>query len=95
MLSPAARRCLLCSESGWDLHNSRLLLQESHAAHEWGGAAEEHAKAMIGEPRVGTEKASLPLQLAGCGWLAAAGRPGMQTGCLLEWQTSTLLTWCC
>ncbi len=35
---------------GWELGRpGRQLLQEAHAAHEWGGAAEEHARAMIGE----------------------------------------------
>lgn len=35
---------------GWDLGpQGRRWLQEAHAAHEWGGAAEEHARAMLGE----------------------------------------------
>lgn len=45
---------------GWELGRpGRQLLQEAHAAHEWGGAAEEHARAMIGERQPGLHASAL------------------------------------
>lgn len=52
--APGAELPLLASQwnrgaGGWELGRAgRRLLQEAHAAHEWGGAAEEHARGMIG-----------------------------------------------
>lgn len=41
------RAAAACSDA-LELANAGILLHEAHAAHAWSGAAEEHARAMIG-----------------------------------------------
>ncbi|KAL4419636.1 hypothetical protein ABPG77_008577 [Micractinium sp. CCAP 211/92] len=69
---------------GWELGRpGRQLLQEAHAAHEWGGAAEEHARAMIGlYEDFARDSAALPVV---AGRLpASASLPGAATSYTLQ-----------
>ncbi|KAL4443242.1 hypothetical protein ABPG75_010979 [Micractinium tetrahymenae] len=70
--------------SSWELGSAaQRLLQEAHAAHEWSGAAEEHARAMIGlYEDFAREAAALPVV---AGRLpASASLPGAATSYTLQ-----------